>query len=392
MSIRSSGIIFGGFLFLLTSLPLWAEDVSEKPEPNWFNKSFNWIENKLEQLGADGDFNPDKGVDWAAVPGPFATPDSGAGLGISAVGLFLVDKNDEVSQPSSITLTGFGSSKGNIGLDYDAQVFMKEDRRRLYVWGIVEKAKDVFYGAGIKNGQKDQNKSSFDLESVVINSRYMARVAPSVYTGLGVALGHNRAKNREMPEAGRANNGFAFSEDVQTVGFTLHAMYDSRDFGLNASHGRLLQADGGFYTSSADRRHNFRKVAFEYREYQAIGPGVLAWQLASEFHFGDVTWDNLAKLGGEDRLRGYVLGRYRDRQMVMGQMEYRHDLPGRHGMVYWAGAGTLGHDVSDLGNEPWIHSVGVGYRFELKPRVNLRIDLAWGKGDSGVYVGVSEAF
>ena len=392
MSTRLTKAVIGTSFLLLGGLPVNAEDPTNHSTDGWYNKVSAWVEKELEWLGADGEFNPDKGIDWTAVPGPFATPDSGVGLGVSAVGLFLVDKNDTVSQPSSITLTAFGSSKGNIGLDYDAQVFMNEDQRRLYVWGIAEKAKDVFYGAGIKNGREGQNKNSFDLESVIINSKLMTRLAPSVYAGAGVALGHNRADNNEVAAMTDHSDNFAFPQNVQTIGFTLHTMYDSRDFGLNASRGRLLQADGGFYTSSADKRHHFRKLSLEYREYQAMGPGVLAWQVASEFHFGDVTWDNLAKLGGEDRLRGYVLGRYRDRQMLMGQVEYRHDLPGRHGMVYWAGAGTLGHDVSDLGREPWIHSVGVGYRFELKPRVNLRIDLAWGNGDSGVYVGVNEAF
>ncbi|MET4696287.1 hypothetical protein [Endozoicomonas lisbonensis] len=389
---RSPGQLFGGVLLLLSSLSLYAEDKAVQPEQSWFSKVSNWVEHELERLGADGEFNPDDGIDWTAVPGPFATPDSGFGLGVSSVGLFVVDKEDTVSQPSSITLTVFGSSKGNVGLDLDTQVFLKEDRRRLYIWGVAEKVNDVFYGPGIRDGQRNRNKHSFSLDTLLVNSKYMFRMAPAFYIGAGASLGQNNVKGSVESHQAQPPTSSAFPQDVRTAGATFHAMYDSRDFGLNAKRGRLLQADGGFYTSSADRRHNFRKLALEYREYQAIGPGVLAFQLASEFKFGDVTWDNMTKLGGEDRLRGYTTGRYRGRQMLMSQVEYRHDLPGRHGMVYWLGAGTLGLDVSDLGSEPWIHTVGLGYRYELKPGVNLRADFAWGNGDSGIYVGVNEAF
>ncbi|AMO58391.1 hypothetical protein EZMO1_4476 [Endozoicomonas montiporae CL-33] len=377
---------------MLSSLSLHADDATADAEPGWFNRMTNWVEHELANLGGDGEFNPDDGIDWAAVPGPFATPDSGFGLGVSSVGLFVVDKNDTVSQPSSITMTVFGSSKGNIGIDLDTQIFLQEDRRRLYIWGVAEKVHDVFYGPGIKKGKRNHNKHSFKLDTLVVNSKYLFQMAPAFYVGFGASLGQNNVKGSVDSHHTQPVTSSAFPQDVRTAGATFHAMYDSRDFGLNAKQGRLLQADGGFYNSSADRSHHFQKLALEYREYQAMGPGVLAFQLASEFKFGDVTWDNLTKLGGEDRLRGYTTGRYRGKQMLMSQVEYRHNLPGRHGMVYWLGAGTLGDDVSDLGSEPWIHSVGLGYRYELKPGVNLRADFAWGNGDSGIYVGVNEAF
>ncbi|VDZ97118.1 Outer membrane protein/protective antigen OMA87 [Salmonella enterica subsp. enterica] len=35
---------------------------------------------------------------------------------------------------------------------------------------------------------------------------------------------------------------------------------------------------------------------------------------------------------------------------------------------------------------------GVGYRFEFKPRVNVRLDYAWAKLASGFYFQVGEAF
>ncbi|WP_239685843.1 hypothetical protein [Photobacterium swingsii] len=78
--------------------------------------------------------------------------------------------------------------------------------------------------------------------------------------------------------------------------------------------------------------------------------------------------------------------------MLLSQVEYRQPLSGRHGMVYWVGAGTLSNQLDELGQEKWLTTVGVGYRFEIKERVNLRLDMGFGNGESGFYFAINEAF
>jgi hypothetical protein len=36
--------------------------------------------------------------------------------------------------------------------------------------------------------------------------------------------------------------------------------------------------------------------------------------------------------------------------------------------------------------------VGLGYRFELQPRSNVRIDIGFGRNSSGIYFNFTEAF
>ena len=78
--------------------------------------------------------------------------------------------------------------------------------------------------------------------------------------------------------------------------------------------------------------------------------------------------------------------------MLMTQVEYRLNLPGRHGMVFWGGVGAIADDISEFSSDKLLPNGGVGYRFEVKPRVNLRLDMAWGDGDTGFYFNVNEAF
>src|SRR5690606_23601071 len=114
--------------------------------------------------------------------------------------------------------------------------------------------------------------------------------------------------------------------------------------------------------------------------------------LYGRFASGEVPWDRLSELGNDNRMRGYYQGRYRDRNAFSGQLEYRRKLNWRHGYVLWAGTGTMSRDADDLGRGNWLPTVGAGYRFEFKPRMNVRLDFGVGRQSSGFYFQVGEAF
>ena len=96
--------------------------------------------------------------------------------------------------------------------------------------------------------------------------------------------------------------------------------------------------------------------------------------------------------GDGRRLRGYYQGRYRDKDVVSGQVEYRKKLNWRHGYVLWLGAGALGRNIDDMRHHPILPNAGVGYRFEVKPAMNIRLDLGFGRESAGFYFQIAEAF
>lgn len=92
---------------------------------------------------------------------------------------------------------------------------------------------------------------------------------------------------------------------------------------------------------------------------------------------GVPSWHMYSSLGGMERMRGYYEGRYRDRNCVMTQVELRQRVYRRHGVAAWIGAGN----VWGVDSFAWNHtlcSFGVGYRFEFKKRMNIRLDYGWG--------------
>ncbi|MGL5546069.1 MAG: hypothetical protein ACRDCS_03585, partial [Tannerellaceae bacterium] len=58
----------------------------------------------------------------------------------------------------------------------------------------------------------------------------------------------------------------------------------------------------------------------------------------------------------------------------------------------WVGAGNVFHSFSRF---KWSHTLpnyGIGYRWEFKKRMNVRLDLGFGKKETGFIFSINEAF
>ena len=62
----------------------------------------------------------------------------------------------------------------------------------------------------------------------------------------------------------------------------------------------------------------------------------------------------------------------------------------KHGVVAWLGVGSIGTDPSEFKN--WLPNAGLGYRFEVQPRMNVRVDIGFGREVAGFYFNFNEAF
>ncbi len=127
-----------------------------------------------------------------------------------------------------------------------------------------------------------------------------------------------------------------------------------------------------------------------------MGQRLDALQAKSRLGVGNVPYGEMSQLGTLFDLRGYTWGRYRDKSMLFFIGEYRHMFNKRsgemskHGVVAWLGTGSVFDSPSGLKN--WLPNGGVGYRLEVQPRMNLRIDIGVGRETQGFYFNFNEAF
>jgi hypothetical protein len=110
---------------------------------------------------------------------------------------------------------------------------------------------------------------------------------------------------------------------------------------------------------------------------------------------GDTPYTELSTIGSDNNLRAYYGGRYRDQHAAFALAEYRHTFSkkgglSKHGAVIWAGAGEVWNQTIEIENI--LPVVGLGYRFALQPRINLRVDVGFGRDSFGFYMNITEAF
>ena len=121
--------------------------------------------------------------------------------------------------------------------------------------------------------------------------------------------------------------------------------------------------------------------------------GVLAYDLYGQFKSRNTPWIMREELGsGGSRMRGYYAGRYIDTNFAATQLELRQHIYGRWGCNAWIGTGAVFPSFDKFGWNHLLPNYGLGFRFEFKHKVNLRIDYVFGKKTSDIVCQISEAF
>jgi len=125
---------------------------------------------------------------------------------------------------------------------------------------------------------------------------------------------------------------------------------------------------------------------------------ILALQaIGTSLQGDDIPFNQLALLGGEQMMRGYYTGRFRDRKYLTAQAEYRF-LPfpfsKRFGATVFLAAGGVAPSWDALQWRNFRPSGGFGLRYFIFPKkdVFVRLDLGITPEGTGIYFFTGEAF
>ncbi|QYJ98132.1 outer membrane protein assembly factor [Shewanella alkalitolerans] len=356
-----------------------------------------WVDEILDVFGADGEFDESKTIDMSYLPTAYYTPEKKFGVGLLMVGLYKTDGAAPEEQPSSLVLNSFVSMNNSYGVEVENMTFFNGGKQRLLLGLELHNEASVYYGRGIADGNIDSNHHEFDEQLYSFTPRWMTQVADNYFVGVGADFTYASADKFTRVEGDISLPSDGILPSNFSSGLVVTSIYDSRDYRLNATKGWLFQLDAGLYQNS--EYDSFAKYDLELANYIDLSatsllsqmPGLIAWQVQGHFTSGDVPWNMLPDLGGSSAMRGYIKGRYRDKQMMMGQVEYRLPIFQRYGMVFWGGVGSVADKVSDL-NDELLTSYGTGFRFKIKDNINLRLDVGVGENETNFYLNVNEVF
>ncbi|MBY5991769.1 BamA/TamA family outer membrane protein [Ferrimonas balearica] len=368
--------------------PVAAEEVVPlfETEPN---SVIDRLESLFAVFGAEEEYDESQGLNSSYIPAVFYTPEQGLGVGLLYVGLYGETEGGTL-QPSSVVLNPYVSTNGSIGLSTEATHFFNRGDDRFHLEFKVRDDTAVFYGIGYDQGQQDDNKIDYSERLLTLEPMWLTRIGGHLFAGVGANLEVVRPHEVELeggvlPPPDQLVNNTSYGAFVTGV-------YDSRDNTLSASEGMYLKAElGAYYDDTNGNSFGAYNLAASQYLSLAPGPGLLAWQVRADLTSGEVPWNRLPDLGGDDAMRGYIQGRYRDNQMMMAQVEYRLPIYWRLGMVFWGAAGTVAEDVSGLWDDT-LASYGTGFRLKVKDKVNVRADIGFGEHETTFYFHVNEVF
>ncbi len=181
-------------------------------------------------------------------------------------------------------------------------------------------------------------------------------------------------------------------------GAGLSLTYDSRNNAFAPDQGGFFQVYFNHFSPAFGSDFQYTNYVVDYRRFiNTYREQVLAIQAYGFFNAGNVPLRSLASLGGANSMRGFYDGRYRSKNQVVVQAEYRLPLFWRIGAVGFAGVGNVGNRIKELNFDQLKYSYGGGIRLALnkKERLNLRIDYGWGLSENvsnGLYFQLGEAF
>lgn len=251
---------------------------------------------------------------------------------------------------------------------------------------------DRFYGIGNTSLRSNEEKYVYNL--LQLKAMFLRQLKKDVFIGFDYEF--ENEYGFKYTENGLLSSG-TITGYKGGIGSALGAVaiIDTRDNIINAYKGSLTEFSTYFFSPVLGSSFRFMNVNGMYQKYWHLGKKrVLAMQHKARFTFGDVPFLDMSTLGGEDILRGYAKNRYRDKNLIASQVEYRFPLFWRLGLTTFAGAGDIFNQMSDLSFKNLKYSVGTGLRFVINPaeRLNIRLDYAYGREGGLYYIMVAEAF
>lgn len=353
---------------------------------NIFRRVYDWAYNYID---TSNDVKENKKFDWSVLAGPKYSSSRSFGIAAVASAIYRMEPGDTLTPESNIALTVNASLTGFYELSLEGVSAFKGDRMRLnYVLNFMSE-RSKFWGIGYDMASNDANESKYSFRQGIIMADFEFKLADTdIYLGPAADYTYNGARRQTNPELWEG-----LPDHTNSFGLGLNLLYDTRDHLSNSYRGVYLALAQRFYPRLTNGNNCFSSTELTFKYFHPLWKGcIFAGCLQGKFTYGHTPWGMLPSFGGSRLMRGYYEGRYRDKDMIDATVELRQHVWKRSGVVAWVGAGTVFPEFSALRWHKVLPNYGIGYRFEFKHRINLRVDVGFGRGEKSIELSINEAF
>lgn len=303
-------------------------------------------------------------------------------------------KDDTLSRTSSIQMGAIYSLRKQLVASIKGTQYLRNESWILNEQISFSSFPDKFWGIG-KN-TKDSDEEDYEFKQAYLYLHFMKKIAPRLFAG--ILYEYQRVWDIRYQAGGLFDQQKVFGRtNYHVSGLGMSVTYDARNHAFWPEKGLFAQVYFNHFSKVTASQYSFTNIVADLRKY--IPAGKNAVFAAQIWFFGNigshVPLRSQAAFGGDNIMRGYYHGRFRDNQQLAVQGEYRKDIYKRFGLVAFGGFGNVAHTIGGLNFSSLKYSVGGGVRYALNKseKLNLRIDYGLGKGiNRGLYFQLGEAF
>lgn len=366
-----------------------ATDSTRKAPKGFVGSLFRYAEKTVFQyIDKTSSQKNNKPFIFSIIGAPFYTNETKVGLEMVGSGLFRLKGCENDSLPSDVSLFLNATTSGAYAVGITSDLYFPEMKSWFNISFSFNDTPLQYWGVGYEAGQKNEY-TNYNMQQAQFVVSYFRRIDKDLSAGITFEANDMRGKYID-------DISFLHGEKrkITAMGAGFNLVYDSRDVITDPYKGMYININNIFYPNYMGSIPNVNNLNFIFRYYKRVTKStVLAFDLDSELNFGKVPWGLMALTGNSNEMRGYYSGRYRDKKLIDAQVELRQHIYKRSGVVVWAGAGNVFREFSKLKMKETLPTVGFGYRFRLKERINLRLDYGFGRqGQSAFYINLNEAF
>ncbi len=326
------------------------------------------------------------------LPVIYYTPETEFGFGAVSLFTFRFKGEEKESRNSQFQLGGAYTQRDQLLFYLPFQLYYKNEK--YYSFGEVGYYKYSYRFFGVGDQLSDENEELYNVNFPRFRLNLMQRVKPAWY--LGVRYWYDGYDITKVKAGGLLDNGNITGSSGGTISsLGLISLFDSRDnynYPKKGTYMEVLALPNYKYLGSD---FEFTRFSVDYVKYMSNGENIFVVNLFGVSLLGDAPFNELGFIGGRSKMRGYFEGRFRDRNLLMSQFEYRRFLFWKIGMVAFAGVGMVARDFEEYRVQELKSSGGLGVRFRLdeEEKINIRLDYGFGaNGSSGIYLTIGEAF
>lgn len=333
---------------------------------------------------------PEKKFDIGFIGGPHYSSEEGFGIGVAGSGSYRAGNFENKNTPKSNITLKLDVTTGQLyKIAAEGFHIFEGDKYRINYDVYFYSFADKWWGVGYNQNSIDANESKYKRLQSQASVDFVWKLHNGVFLGPLAQFSYVNA--RDFRGNLVVDND---SSRVLSLGVGATFVIDTRDIPTCASKGVHLRVDALTHPSwLANNKEPFYSMEANASTYCPVWTGgILAFNLHTRLTWGDTPWCLLSSFGGGSRMRGYWDGRYRDKMEGDFTVELRQHIWRRNGIVIWGGAGQVFPRFSALRLDKTLPSWGVGYRWEFKKGVNVRLDLGFGKHDRSINFSLNEAF